>query len=92
MILLNEEEIVQKLAEIHPEWKIKGIFLHREFRFKNFVSAFSFMTSVAFLAEKTGHHPNWQNEYNKVTIDLSTHDAGGITDKDFELAKGIDLL
>jgi 4a-hydroxytetrahydrobiopterin dehydratase len=71
---------------------VKGKFLHREFLFKDFVEAFSFMTAVALVAEKAAHHPNWKNGYNKVTIDLSTHDADGITAKDFDLAKAIDKL
>jgi 4a-hydroxytetrahydrobiopterin dehydratase len=60
--------------------------------FKDFVDAFSFMTSAAILSEKLNHHPNWENVYNKVTITLSTHDAGGLTDLDFKLAKAIDVV
>ena len=89
---LNEQEIQDKIAEIDGAWKVKAKFLHRELLFKDFVEAFSFMTAVALLAEKSGHHPNWKNAYNKVTIDLSTHDADGITTKDFDLAKAIDKL
>jgi 4a-hydroxytetrahydrobiopterin dehydratase len=67
--------------------------LYRAFEFKDFSEAFSFMTRVALLAEKMNHHPKWINEYNKVEIWLSSHDAGDIvTDKDREIAKGIDLL
>ena len=89
---LSEKEIQDSLTEIDTAWKVKGEFLHREFLFKDFVEAFSFMTAVALLAEKAAHHPNWKNTYNKVTIDLSTHDADGITAKDFDLAKAIDKL
>ena len=65
----------------------------KSFQFKDFSEAFSFMTRVAFLAEKMNHHPNWTNEYNKVTIRLSTHDAGNtITQKDRDLAASIDKL
>ena len=60
--------------------------------FKNFIQAFSFMTSVALIAEKLDHHPNWKNVYNKVTIALNTHDADGLTKKDFKLAKEIDQV
>ena len=63
-----------------------------EIIFKDFVEAFSFMTAVAIIAEKSDHHPNWQNTYNKVNIALSTHDADGLTNKDFLLAKGIDQI
>lgn len=66
--------------------------LVREFAFKDFSAAFGFMARVALLAEKAGHHPDWSNSYNKVRIALSTHDAGGISQKDFELAAAIDKL
>lgn len=67
--------------------------LKAEFQFNNFVDAFAFMTKVAILAEKADHHPYWSNVYNRVTIELSTHDAGDIvTEKDHKLAKSIDKL
>jgi 4a-hydroxytetrahydrobiopterin dehydratase len=67
--------------------------LIKEFKFKNFVSAWAFMSSVALLAEKMDHHPDWTNVYNQVVIRLSTHDAGNkITDKDRKLASQIDKL
>ena len=62
------------------------------FKFKNFSEAFSFMTRVALAAEKADHHPEWSNTYNKVLITLSTHSAGGLTDKDIALAGRIDKL
>lgn len=62
------------------------------FKFKNFSEAFGFMTRVALAADKAGHHPEWSNVYNKVTIVLTTHDAGGLTDKDVALAKLIDAI
>ena len=62
----------------------------REFGFSSFIDAFGFMTRVAFIAEKLGHHPDWSNSYNRVSICLSTHSEGGITDKDFALASAID--
>ncbi len=89
---LNQQEIQDKMTEINPAWLLKGKFLHRELLFKDFVEAFSFMTAVALIAEKAAHHPNWENVYNKVIIDLSTHDADGISTKDFDLAKAIDTL
>jgi 4a-hydroxytetrahydrobiopterin dehydratase len=64
----------------------------REFRFKDFSEAFAFMARVALLAEKAGHHPDWSNVYNKVSISLSTHDAGGLSEKDIALANKIDAL
>jgi 4a-hydroxytetrahydrobiopterin dehydratase len=89
---LNKQEIQDRMPELDKAWLVKGKFLHRELLFKDFVEAFSFMTAVALVAEKANHHPNWKNAYNKVTIDLSTHDADGISAKDFELAKAIDKL
>lgn len=67
--------------------------LSRTFEFNNFIQAFGFMTQVAIIAEKMDHHPNWSNVYNKVTIELTTHDAGNVvTDNDRNLAKAIDAL
>jgi 4a-hydroxytetrahydrobiopterin dehydratase len=67
--------------------------LKRDFTFKDFSEAFAFMTRVAILAEKQNHHPYWSNVYNKVSIELNTHDAGNIvTEKDIRLAKAIDSL
>jgi 4a-hydroxytetrahydrobiopterin dehydratase len=74
-------------------WTEKNNKLIKTFEFDNFVEAFGFMTKVAIIAEKLNHHPNWSNVYNKVSIELSTHDAGDvITDKDRELAKAIDAI
>jgi len=74
-------------------WTEKNNQLVRSFEFKDFVEAFSFMTRVAFAAEKMNHHPEWSNVYNKVEVRLSTHDAGNIvTDKDRKLAAEIDKL
>lgn len=67
--------------------------LKKTFKFKDFVEAFSFMTRVAFIAEKMNHHPEWSNVYNRVSFELSTHDAGDIiTDKDRKLAEAIDQI
>ena len=89
---LNELEIQERMNTIDPEWTLKKNAIHREIIFKDFVQAFSFMVSVALIAEKHNHHPNWNNVYNKVTIVLNTHDARDITGKDFKLAKEIDLI
>ena len=71
-------------------WKEKDNALHGDFRFKNFVEAFSFMTQCAFAAEQINHHPEWSNVWNKVSIKLTTHDAGNIiTEKDRQLAEQI---
>ncbi|MDZ7742318.1 MAG: 4a-hydroxytetrahydrobiopterin dehydratase [Bacteroidota bacterium] len=74
-------------------WKEENNKLTKEFKFDNFIEAFSFMTKVAMVAEKMNHHPDWQNVYNTVRINLSTHDAGDVvTDKDRELAAKIDEI
>ena len=74
-------------------WKEENNSLQQQFKFKDFSEAFSFMTRVAFLAEKMNHHPDWANVYNTVTIKLNTHDAGGVvTEKDRKLAAAIDAL
>ena len=66
--------------------------IHKHYRFKDFVQAFGFMASAALLAEGMNHHPEWFNVYNQVTIDLTTHDAGGISDLDVELARKIEAI
>lgn len=74
-------------------WVEKDDKLVQEFKFKDFVEAFGFMTKVAIEAEKINHHPNWSNVYNTVTIELTTHDAGNtVTEKDRKLAARIDQL
>ncbi len=66
--------------------------IQRQFGFASFSEAFAFMTRVALLAEKAGHHPDWSNSYDKVTITLSTHDAGGLSHKDIDLAEKINAI
>ncbi|MBL7788965.1 MAG: 4a-hydroxytetrahydrobiopterin dehydratase [Chitinophagales bacterium] len=74
-------------------WVEENNFLKRTFEFADFKQAFGFMTRVAFLAEEMNHHPNWSNVYNKVMIELTTHDAGNtITEKDRKLAAAIDKI
>ena len=79
-------------ASALPDWSVRDGKLHREFKFVDFVTAFGFMTRVAMLAEKANHHPEWFNVYNTVRIDLSTHDVGGISRRDIELARSINEL
>jgi 4a-hydroxytetrahydrobiopterin dehydratase len=86
---LDEATVRGRLSELDG-WVLVGGKLHRELAFADFVAAFGFMTRVALLAEKADHHPEWSNVYGKVVIDLVTHDAGGITERDFALAKAID--
>lgn len=88
---LDTDEISGSLESI-PEWTIESDKLFREFAFSRFVEAFGFMASVAIVAEKQNHHPEWFNVYNKVRIHLTTHEAGGITENDFALARSIDKI
>ena len=89
---LTGEEIEQRLGEL-GDWTIaEDGFLEKQFQFTDFQEAFAFMTRVAFLAEKMDHHPNWSNVYNRVHVKLSTHDAGGLTKRDFRLATAIDQI
>ena len=80
------DEIVGTLSG----WEIKDGKLQKSFKFSNFIEAFGFMTRIALEAEKINHHPEWSNVYDTVTVKLSTHDAGGITDYDINLANIID--
>ncbi len=73
-------------------WSLQGGKLHREYRFSSFVEAFGFMASVALRAEAMDHHPEWFNVYGKVVIDLTTHDAGGLSARDLKLAGEIEEL
>lgn len=84
--VLSTDELNTALNQL-TGWSVKDGKLHRQFQFGSFVEAFGFMSSVALVAEAMGHHPEWFNVYNRVTIDLTTHDSGGITAKDVELAK-----
>ena len=79
-------EVTQRLAAL-PGWSVKAGKLHRELTFGDFTQAFAFMSDVAREADALDHHPEWFNVYNRVVIDLTTHDAGGITALDFDLAR-----
>ena len=86
---LDQEHIDEKLQEF-PEWSQSGETLQRTFRFDDFLGAMAFVSRIADLAEEHQHHPDILIRYNKVTLTLSTHDAGGITDKDFNYARDTD--
>jgi 4a-hydroxytetrahydrobiopterin dehydratase len=88
---LTDNEVEEAIADLDG-WKIENGKLDRHFKFANFIQAFSFMTSVAIEAEKMDHHPEWGNVYNKVSVQLITHDAGGITQLDIDLAKKMNAL
>ena len=87
----SEQEVGAELRKL-AGWSLANGNLHRVFEFKDFMQAFGFMTRVALAAEKMDHHPDWSNSWNKVTVDLCTHSAGGITKNDFELAGKIQQI
>ncbi len=84
--VLSKREIQEQLKSL-PAWQVRQGKLHRELIFADFAEAFGFMTRLAILAEKHDHHPEWKNVYNRVIIDLVTHDTGGISPADFFLAQ-----
>jgi len=88
---LSEAELVDALA-ILPEWSVEAGKLHRDFQFDDFSEAFGFMTRCALAAEAMDHHPEWFNVWNRVVVDLSTHDLGGISTWDIRLAQTFEGL
>lgn len=88
---LEQHELQSALQRLRG-WSIQNQKLHRDFKFSDFAHAFGFMATAAVLIEKRNHHPEWLNVYNRVSIDLTTHDAGGITNKDVELAELLDKI
>jgi 4a-hydroxytetrahydrobiopterin dehydratase len=92
----SQGEIDISLKELNKAsenlWHINEGKLYREFKFPDFVSAFGFMTQVAILAERANHHPEWSNVYSRVVISLTTHEVGGLSKRDFELAQEISTL
>jgi 4a-hydroxytetrahydrobiopterin dehydratase len=88
---LHSAEIDDALKTL-PGWSLASGKLHRTYRFRDFKQAFAWMTMAALAAEKANHHPDWSNSYKDVTVDLVTHDAGGITRKDIELARAFEDL
>ena len=89
MVKLSEEEIRAALQPLSG-WTVQNGKLHREYHFPDFAHAIGFMAAAAVGIEKMNHHPEWFNVYNRVTVDLTTHDAGGITERDFKLANLLD--
>ena len=92
MASLLEQNQLDYFLEKNPSWIIDNKTLKKEYKFDNFIDAFGFISKVALLSEKMNHHPNWQNTYNKVNIELTTHDKCGITSNDTKLAESIDKL
>ena len=92
MVSLIKQSQLDSFIEKNPSWAIDNKTIKKEFKFDDFIDAFGFMSKVAILSEKMDHHPDWQNTYNKVKINLTTHDKGGITTNDIKLAESIDRL
>jgi 4a-hydroxytetrahydrobiopterin dehydratase len=90
-VKLSPEEVSSALASLSG-WSVIDDKLHREYKFADFAHAFGFMAAIATAAEKLDHHPDWLNVYNRVTVNLSTHDAGGITELDLKLAETMEKL
>lgn len=88
---LNDAQIDTALKDLQG-WQLQANKIRKEYQFKNFVEAFGFMSAVALLAERADHHPEWFNVYNRVNIELTSHDAGGLSERDFRLASEIDAL
>jgi 4a-hydroxytetrahydrobiopterin dehydratase len=86
---LSPSEIAERMAA-RPHWQLRDDRIVRSFRFGDFVAAFGWMTRVALVAERLNHHPEWRNVYATVDVELTTHDAGGLTRLDFELAEAMD--
>lgn len=91
MVKLTSSEIASALNRLNG-WTVKNGKLHRDYEFVDFIHAFGFMAAAALVIEKMGHHPEWFNVYNRLSVDLTTHDAGGITKKDVDLARKLDTL
>ena len=92
MNALLESEVKEYLAINLIDWTLDKNTITRDFKFKSFIEAFSFMTAIALEAEKMNHHPDWSNSYNRVSITLTNHEAKGITQLDFDLANKIDRI
>ena len=88
---LSDEQVKKELANLSG-WSIVNGKLHKDFVFKDFIEAFGFMSTAALHIEKINHHPEWFNVYNKLKVDLTTHDAGGITQNDINLARILNSL
>nr|WP_299339634.1 4a-hydroxytetrahydrobiopterin dehydratase [Allomuricauda sp.] len=88
---LSEQQITEHLEKLEG-WTFENGFIQKHYQFKDFKDTFSVMTRIAFECEKMNHHPNWENVYNNLTIRLNTHDVGGITENDINLAKTIESL
>ena len=86
------DEQIHEFTSEQKGWIVRNDKLHREYQFQNVVQAFGFMAQAALIAERSNHHPEWFNVYKKVVVDLTTHEAGGITERDFKLANAMEEI
>jgi 4a-hydroxytetrahydrobiopterin dehydratase len=91
MKTLSKAEIQTQLEQLN-EWEFKNKSIQKDFKFKNFSEALAFIVQIGFVAEKQNHHPEITNVYNKVSLQLTTHDSDGVTEKDIKLALAIDTI
>ena len=89
--LLTDNE-VSALTQAHPQWRLDGVVMRRSFVFKNFREAFGFMSHVALIAERQFHHPEWSNVYNKVELAITSHDVGGLSQRDKAFIAEVDAI
>ena len=87
-----KEALTALQTQSRVDWRMDEVSLHAQWKFKDFAQAMAFMNAVAEVAERMNHHPEWTNVYNRVSVRLTTHDAGGLTQLDFELAQAMDAL
>ncbi len=90
-VKLDRQQVAEQMQRL-PQWTLQGDQIERQLTFQNFVDAMVFVNKLAEVAEELGHHPDIRIVYNRVTLALSTHDAGGLTQKDFQLAQRIETL
>jgi 4a-hydroxytetrahydrobiopterin dehydratase len=89
--VLDADEVQARLGSL-PGWSLAGDQLHREITFANFSEAFAFMTRVAMVAERMNHHPDWSNSWNRVTLDITSHDDGGVTQRCLDFATAVNQI
>ena len=90
--LIQKNQLERELTKLSSKWSISDKFLICKYEFKNFIDALSFMNKVGVKCEEMDHHPKWTNVYNRIEVELFTHDSDGLTEKDFTLAKEMDTL
>ncbi len=91
-VVLASKSEIKVFLDTHDSWSLKNQKLHREYVFKDFVEAFGFMSQIALISERMNHHPEWCNVYKHLIVDLTTHEVGGVSQRDFDLARKMDQI